>query len=386
MVKIRRQLMGLGFIAASSVLAMGAAHAMNGQTNIKVDGGPLGQLEMSGGVGGYGYVMSNPADGVKQSGLDSDAFYLQVGKSTGVVQWFVKFGNGNGSDGYTPGVAPGTVSSIRQNESPDGTRGTGILDNAYATIAPPNFPVTFSAGILGGTQGYESGTAWNNVSLFASAIDYVESGNQIGVNANITEGPANLLVQFGDVDGTRVFNTLELLGNYNFNSNNVLSAFATIKLGTVGYNASGGSPVGPNSNVYGAYYSWTQGNLNLVPEIQYAYAKVNHRIGIDQFSSNLGLAVFGDYSFANSPYSLGAWAAWDKSVGNGITVYGDNDESITFAVSPTWQYKYVYARLNGAVVGLLNSSGSGTLSENYPGWTGSDKTQLIGAIDTGFVF
>ena len=381
MFNVRRQLMGLGFITASSVLAMGAAHAMTGQTNIKVDGGPLGDLEMSGGFAGFGYVMTNPASSVKQTGLDGEAFYLQVGKTSGVVQWFIQGGNNN-NDGYLPGAVPGSVSLDDNNASPNGKRGTSFLNKAYVTIAPPNEPVTFSGGILGGLEGYESGTAWNNVSLFSTAIDEVETGNQIGVNANITEGPASLIVQFGDVAGTRVFNTLELLGNYSFDSSHTLSLFATIKTGRTGAPASGGSLYSANSNVFGGYYNVTQGNLNLVPEVQYVYAKTDHKIGINDLNSNLGVALFGDYTYANTPYSLGGWVAWDKSIGSGITVYGHHDESITLAIAPTWQYKYVYARVNGSIVHLLSSGPA----SDYTSWASDKKTQFVGALETGFVF
>ena len=52
MITIRRQLLGLGFIAASSLLALQSAHALTGPTAITIDGGPLGSLSLSGGVNG----------------------------------------------------------------------------------------------------------------------------------------------------------------------------------------------------------------------------------------------------------------------------------------------------------------------------------------------
>ena len=43
-----------------------------------------------------------------------------------------------------------------------------------------------------------------------------------------------------------------------------------------------------NSQMIGAFYSYTQGNLNLVPEVQYQYAKANAKIGLFKPSSNFG--------------------------------------------------------------------------------------------------
>lgn len=407
MVNIRRQLLGLGFITASSITAMSAAHAMTGQTNIKIDGGPLGELEMSGGMAGYGYVLDNEAtngSSYHENGTRISAMLLQLQKTTGIVQFNIRVGKNNGG-GIALGTQPQTVTELNG-------RSTGPVDLAYITIAPPSSPVTLSIGSLSGLEGYESGTSWNNVSLFSTDIDYTETGNQTGVNLAYTKGPVSLTLQFGDNGDTHVFNTLEGLGTYTFNSNNALNLYFTQSLGRTGVNTHtattsgswtsstlGANAITVNSNMYGAYYSWTRGNLNLVPEVQYVYAKVDHQVGINKFASNLGAALFGDYNFAKTPYSLGGWIAWEKSVGGSSTnaagnevdstwFIGPNDESIALALSPTWQYKYLYVRANAGVIHLLNNkySYNGT-SYSYGFGKGNDKkTQFVAALETGFVF
>ncbi len=62
MITMRRQLLGLGLVAASSLLAIHAASAMSGPTSIQIDGGPLGPLQISGGIDGYGYYLSQTND------------------------------------------------------------------------------------------------------------------------------------------------------------------------------------------------------------------------------------------------------------------------------------------------------------------------------------
>ncbi len=52
MITMRRQLLGLGLIAASSLVALNSAHAMSGPTGITIDGGPFGSLSLSGGADG----------------------------------------------------------------------------------------------------------------------------------------------------------------------------------------------------------------------------------------------------------------------------------------------------------------------------------------------
>ncbi len=70
MITMRRQLLGLGFVAASSILAIHAAQAMSGPTAIQIDGGPLGPLQLSGGVDGYGYYVSNTPSGTLSNGIN----------------------------------------------------------------------------------------------------------------------------------------------------------------------------------------------------------------------------------------------------------------------------------------------------------------------------
>ena len=105
----------------------------------------------------------------------------------------------------------------------------------------------------------------------------------------------------------------------------------------------------------GGWYSWTHGNLNVIPEVQYVYAKTDHQLGIDKSTANFGAAVFGDYTFGNTPYSLGGWVEYEKSQGHGDWFVGPNSEAIGFAVSPTWQYKDLFARVNGGGLYLLNN-------------------------------
>jgi hypothetical protein len=139
-----------------------------------------------------------------------------------------------------------------------------------------------------------------------------------------------------------------------------------------------------NSQMVGGYYSWTQGNLNLVPEVQYVYAKADQKLGIFKSTANLGAAVFGDYAFGTSPYSLGGWVEYEKSQGAGSWFVGPNSEAVGFAVSPTWQYKDLFARVNAGALYLLNNKYDGA-TYGY-GHNGTDKVQFTGTLEAGLLF
>ncbi|MDE8350311.1 MAG: hypothetical protein POG74_12685 [Acidocella sp.] len=387
MITIRRQLLGLGFVAASSLLALNAAQAMSGPTAIQIDGGPLGALQLSGGVDGYGYYV-NPVGGGVSNGANIANGLVELQKTDGQLQFTIEVGS-NGT--ITPGASnshPGQTSIT--------TFVTGPLYLGYLTLAPTAIPgLTISAGQLGSLEGYESGVDWSNPSQLTTALFYVQNNNSRGVSVAYTTGPISATLTFGDGFDTGVFNVLQGLVSYTFNSSNVLNVYGEANLGTTGANAfaySGGT-VGSgnayvNSNMIGAYYSYTNGNLNLVPEVQFQYAKKNTKAGIYNGTTDFGVALFGTYTFGTSPYSIGGWAEYYTEHTGSIDDYSQfsvpNSEAIGFAVSPTWQYKDLFARANAGYVYLLNNTDPYGNQNGFG--TNAGRGQFVGTLEAGLLF
>ncbi|GAN81300.1 porin family protein [Acidocella aminolytica] len=382
MIKMRRQLLGLGFMAASSLMAMNAAHAMNGPTAIKIDGGPLGTLELSGGMDGYGSYTSGLAGHQPDTGMNVGSALINLEKTSGVLQYTIEVGSNGGA------IPVGTLFS-RPGQTSISKFKTGPLYAGYITVAPTDSPVTFSAGMIGSVEGYESGIDWNNATQMVTDIWYVENSQSKGVSATYSQGPLTATVEFGDGWDTNVFNFLQASVDYSFDDNNSLYVYYGGNLGrTTGPNVTSyGSQVGSitnliNSQMFGAFYSWTHGNLNLVPEVQYVYAKPDAKANISKYTSNFGAAVFADYSFANTPYSIGGWVQYEKSIGSQYAWFvTPNDQAVGLAVSPTWQYKDVFARVNaGANYLLTKTSGGGY------GNSGNGNFQFVGTLEAGLLF
>lgn len=301
--------MNLGI--ASSLLALGTAQALNIPAAIEIDGGPLGLLEVSGGIDGYGYVVSPPPNGAKTDGAEVGSIAIQLQKTTGVLQYTIEIDNGNAVIlGFQP-------SQITFNQFTNGP-----VYAAYATIAPPDSPVTVSAGQLGSLEGREAAYEWYNVSQIVTANFVVENAQSRGVSANYTKGTLSATVTYGDGYHSGVFNYVQALGTYNFDANNVLNVYYGRNLGTTGANTyayfnsrTGRGNAIVNSQIRGFYYSYTNGNLNLKPELQFQYTKANHRIGIDQPGSNFGADLLADSTPGGKPYCYG-----DKGTGRSTFV------------------------------------------------------------------
>jgi hypothetical protein len=391
MITIRRQLLGLGFVAASSLLALHSAHALTGPTAITIDGGPLGSLSLSGGADGYAYAVTDTAPGQQTVGANIENALIQLQKTSGVLQFNIEVGS---TASLTLG-APSFDGRGHISETSVNTFDTGPLYIGSITVAPPNSPVTVTAGHIASLEGYEATVDWYNPSQLATDIFFVQNSNATGVQANLTEGPVSVAVQFGDGFDTNVWNFAQALVTYTIDSNNVLNVYGAANLGRTGLNAHtyGGDTVaefGPNyinSDMLGAFYSYTIGSLNVVPEVQYVFAKVDHQVGIDKSTANLGAAVFGTYSFANTPYSIGGWVEYEKSQGSQFTWFvGPNSEAIGAAISPTWQYKYLFARANAGAIYLLNNSASGPGTTFGYGSNGLGKFQFTGTLEAGLLF
>ena len=155
--KLKKGFFAVAFTTGCSLLAMHSAHALNGPASIQIDGGPLGPLEMSGGMSGYFYAQSGTADkggssavGDRSTGASLDAALIDLQKNTGILQFNIEVGPEGGS-----------TDSRRQAEQGQhhGLSREPALSRAMSPIAPTNSPITVSAGQFLSLEGYESGVS-----------------------------------------------------------------------------------------------------------------------------------------------------------------------------------------------------------------------------------
>jgi hypothetical protein len=408
MVNMRRQLLGLGVVAASSLLAISAAHALNGPSAIQIDGGPVGPLQISGGLDGYGFVQSgtstNSLLGTNRTvGVNVGSALIELQKSSGVLQFTIEVGANGGT----------TVLGTKVNQTTINETSTGPLYAGYVTLAPKNSPFSISAGQMVSLEGYEGATDWSNPVQLTTAIFEVQNLSSRGVSLNYNKGAIDATVMYGDGYNTGVFNFLQALVSYTFNANNVLNVYYGGNLGQTGLNAKTyGVPCGygnpecggtvgtagqqfANSQMVGAYYSYTMGNLNLVPEVQYQVAKADAKLGLFKQSSNFGAALFETYTFGKSPYSLGGWVEYFDAKDSAANVnstgstpfwfLGPNAQAVGFAVAPTWQYKDLFARANAGYLYLLNNKGVNGTPFGYGG-NGNGRSEFTGTLEAGVLF
>ena len=391
--KLRILLSSAGLFAGA--YAAHPAMAMTSQAPIQIDGGPLGTLDLSGGVDGNLYATTGTGtDSVlgngKTAGSEVRVGEIKIVKPTGLVQFTFDL---KADDSIYLGIHPSPNVSTNSFT-------LGPVYAAYVTLAP-NKAFSISAGQLYSLEGWESSSDWNNPNIIDSPLYYVENSSGRGVWVSVNEGPVSATVEYGDGFDSGVFNVVQGLVTYTFNSDNALSLYATTNLGRTGPNtfAYGGGTTGTgypgynaayvNSTLFGGYYSYSSGNLTVVPEVQYIYSKPDNYLGLNKFTSNFGAEVMTDYQFGKSAWSLGTQAFYYDNVGPEAWYLSANSAGFGLGVTPTWQQGHIFARGEVGWLHLTNLGTPGSDGSNSPGGFGSsgtDPNQAIGVLEAGLVF
>ncbi len=376
------------------LLAASPASALNGPQSIEIDGGPLGSVNFSGGVDGFGYYITGTGSkeacnvdiycllGDKPAGILAGNYLFSLQKTTGKVQFTLQVG---ATSSFSLGTQPYEASFD----------GITPLYESYISIVP-NSQWTISAGQIPSQEGYEALPDWTNANMLASLLYYTQNTVSRGALVSYTNvfDTINATVEFSDGYRTGVFNYLQYLLGYNFASGVYVDTYGGINTGVSGLNTTGA--YGPtseyaalyNSSMVGAYvggFTTAQGNLSLVPEVQFQWVKANAKLGIDKESQNLGLLLLTQYNFGQSPYSIGGFLEYAVTHGTSNTWFiGPNAAAVGVSVAPTWQHRNLFARVNFGYMYLTNNKADG-VSYGY-GSNNDGKAQFTGVLEGGVTF
>jgi len=225
----------------------------------------------------------------------------------------------------------------------------------------------------------------------------------VGVSATYTYGPLAGTVEFSDGFDTNVWNYLQLFASYSIDDNNRLTLFGATNLGTTGLGArfygsatrsyssttvaTAGAANFVNSSVLGSYYSFATGNLTLVPEVQYVWSTRNPKVGLTDYSSHFGAALFANYQLGDSSFSLGGWLEYFTSNGPETWFLNPGAQGFGMAVGPTWSpdgaKKHLFVR---GEVGVLHLTTVGFPGSVGYGSSGTDRNQATFLAEVGVLF
>lgn len=338
------------------------------------DAGPLGKLDATGILSGFGSWQGHPSSGDKAARADISNAQIFVQKTHGLAQYFIQAGAYN-----IPALGTPTIS----------TRNTisdfyGPLPQAYLKLAPTsNF--SFLVGKLPTLFGAEDTFTFENLNIERGLLWNQENAVNRGMQVNYSKGKLGGSLAWSDGFYSNRYNWLSGALTSSINSTNSLEFVAGGNLGRTGYSSAATPLYQNNGSIYDLIYTHTAKRWIIEPYLQYTYVSKSDRIGVGRATAALGTAMLGNYIF--TPHmSLAGRVEYIGSTGSATDgavnlLYGPGSGAWSMTATPTYQNKAFFVRGDFS----LTQATSIAVGDAF-GAIGRNSTQVRGVIETGFMF
>ncbi len=314
-----------------------------------------GKIYIGGDVSGIAYAQSNathafPGDADTNIDLTNGQVWIQ--KTDGWLQFFAAFG------AYSfPTVG---VPYLRADITEPAT--FGYMPVGYLKLqGEGNWSAwSIQAGKLPTLIGAELPFTFQNMNIERGQLWNIEPLVSRGVQVNWSNGPLSVSFSWNDGTYSNVLNSLSGLVSYGFNSGADTLAFAASgNLGNPSFSALN------SGSVYNLIWTHTSGNWTITPYLQYNDTPAFG--GAIKGSTTFGGAILASYSFNDNWKLAGRVEYVSESGHKGVFTttdllgYGPGSNAVTFTVTPSYQWKQFYARIDGSYISLGSAStGFGT--------------------------
>lgn len=335
-------------------------------------GDAAGKVYITGAVTGLAYWQSNPthgAPGDAASLVDLDNGQVILQKTDGWLQFYAQIGEYSLP---TVGV-PYARSSFATSAN------FGVVPVAYVKLQGEGdwSSFSFEAGKLPTLIGDEYTFTFENMNVERGLLWNLEPAVSRGLQLNWSSGAWNASVSWNDGIYSNNFNWMSGLLSYGFNGGADTVAFA----GGGNLGGHNGSLLNQGS-VYNLIYTHTSGNWVISPYAQYI---TTPSTAFANSSSVWGGALLVSYSF-NDNWKLAGRVEYETSSSSGafqpnIIGYGAGSNAWSFTLTPTYQWKVLFARADVSYVSagsITPGFGFGTLG------TASDQARIV--FETGVLF
>ncbi|HJW40036.1 MAG TPA: outer membrane beta-barrel protein, partial [Rhizomicrobium sp.] len=330
-----------------------------------------GKVYIGGAVTGLAYGQSNAthgAPGDADSLLDLSNAQIFVQKTDGWLQFYAQFGE----------YSLPTVGVPYTRASTATTANFGVVPVAYLKLQGQDSWSEFSleGGKLPTLIGNEYTFTFQNMNVERGLLWNTEPAVSTGVQANWTHGPITVSLSWNDGTYAKKWDWISGLISYAVTSEDtaVFSAGGNVGNPNVSFLDSG--------SVYDLIWTHTSGNWVISPYIQY---NETPKVFFGKGSSVVGGAILASYSFDDN-WKLAGRIEYESETGTkgvfatpDILGYGPGSNAVSFTVTPTYQWKQLFARLDLSYVSLGSAvTGFGVL--------GNKSDQFRGMFETGVLF
>ena len=368
--------------ATALLLAAGAAHAdalptpsMSGPlaanaSPMSFDSG-FGNIYVGGAISGLALYQTNHTSlaGDHETLLDFTNGQVFIQKTDGLLQFYVQAGEYSLPSLGLPYVRATTNT----------TATFGVVPVAYLKIAPTdNFNI--EAGKLPTLIGAEYTFTFENLNIERGLLWNEEPAVSRGVQANYTAGPLAFSVSWNDGAYSNKYDWVSGSAAWTISPSDTVSFVAGGDLGKATFS------VINSESVYNLIWTHTSGPWTFTPYAQYTHVP---SISIYPSTDTWGGALLANYAFSPN-WSLGGRAEYIKqTTGYDPVLLGTNSSAWSITVTPTYQYKLWFARMDLSYVTAshVNDIFSAQTSPG-PGFgtSGTDTGQFRAMLELGILF
>ncbi len=334
----------------------------------------LFDFDVNGVVSALGYVQNHPQPGDYDYNGDFSNAMAVIQKADGPIQYYVQVG------GYSI-PALGTP-YIPLHQAVNALY--GVLPAAYLKIAPTaNFSI--EGGNLPTLYGAEYTFTFENLNIERGLLWNQENAVVRGLQLNYTLGPISASLSWNNGFYSHSYTWLDGLVAWAINSSNTLSFVGGGNLGFAASNNLATPLLQNNGQLYNLIYTYNAAPWILTPYFQVSVIPHNPEIGAFKTTSTMGEALMGSYTFSDN-ISIAARAEYIMTTGtrtNGAAnlLYGPGSQAWSATVTPTYQYKQFFARIEGSFVEAMSYSGGDPF-----GKLADHPSQVRGLIEGGVLF
>ena len=360
--------------------AMSGPLAANGAPT-SFEAGSLGKVYVTGAVSGYGQTQDNTYNysftGSPDSHSVADVSNAQIfiNKPDGLVQFFAQFGVYSLPDLGVPYVKSGDALNTWY----------GPLSQGYIKLAPTD-SFSIEAGKLPTLVGAEYTFSFENMNIERGLLWNQENAVSRGVQANYTTGPLAIAVSWTDGMLSNKYTWALLSVAYTIDKSNTVSFIGggSTRRTTV---ATAVTPLFQNNEqIYNLIYTHTAGPWVIQPYLQYTDVPIITGYSLKK-ASTFGAALLVNYNCEKiAGLSLPVRLEYISSTGSSTDgapnlLYGAGSKAWSMSVTPTYQYKVFFARVEISYVHATSTTPGLAF-----GSSGTDNSQSRAAIEAGLLF
>ena len=337
-------------------------------TPYSFNAGPLNKIYVGGVASAMGWAQDHATAGDKSWRANVTNAQVFVQNTEGPVQFYLQAGAYD-----LPALGTPYLRTLKTTADT-----YGYLPQGYLKYAPNN-NFSVMAGKLPTLIGDEYTFTFQNMNIERGQLWNIEPLVSRGVQVNWSNGPLSVSFSWNDGTYSNVLNSLSGLVSYGFNGGADTVAFAASgNLGNPGFSALN------SGSVYNLIWTHTSGNWTITPYLQYNDTPA-FGFGVTKGSTTFGGAILASYSFTDHWKMAGRVEYVSESGHQGVFTttdllgYGPGSNAVTVTLTPSYQWKNLYARVDASYISLGSAStGFGTAF--------NQTDQFRGVLEIGVLF